>query len=184
MTRNLDARALYFDFLCGIVCDPQESKTYSGLLSSLHRHQFYSLVPNDDNRGEDGKRLRTIFEDEEGHNGLSLCLDDECSVLEMLIGLSFRMENELEDGPEEKTASECFWLLLDNLEISDLDDESYGKYTLVSEEIDEKILCFLERRYDRTGKGGLFPLNFASRDQRKVEIWYQMSEFLLENFDF
>ena len=40
----------------------------------------------------------------------------------------------------------------------------------------------VERRYKRSGEGGLFPLKNAAKDQRKVEIWYQLSSYLLENY--
>jgi hypothetical protein len=37
------------------------------------------------------------------------------------------------------------------------------------------------RTYDRRGHGGLFPLQRSNRDQRRVEIWYQLSEYLLQD---
>jgi hypothetical protein len=33
------------------------------------------------------------------------------------------------------------------------------------------------------GTGGLFPLKMPKVNQRRVEIWYQMSAFIEENFD-
>ena len=61
----------YFEFLCSIV-DEDGSREYDKLLSELHGIDFYSLIPNDDNRGEDGKQLRERFEDEEGAHKASL----------------------------------------------------------------------------------------------------------------
>ena len=34
------------------------------------------------------------------------------------------------------------------------------------------------------GFGGLFPLKHAKKDQRKVEIWYQLQNWLMENYEF
>jgi len=40
------------------------------------------------------------------------------------------------------------------------------------------------RRYSKTGKGGLFPLKHPKKDQTEVEIWYQMQQYVMENFDY
>ena len=32
------------------------------------------------------------------------------------------------------------------------------------------------------GTGGLFPLKRPRVNQRRVEVWYQMSEYLMENY--
>ena len=39
------------------------------------------------------------------------------------------------------------------------------------------------RMFSRDGSGGLFPLRRFDRDQRSVEIWYQMQAWLMENSD-
>ena len=56
----------YFDFLCHLVGRKYE---YSRLLAQLHGVEFYSLVPNDDNRGADGEQLRNNYIDEVGPTG-------------------------------------------------------------------------------------------------------------------
>ena len=40
----------------------------------------------------------------------------------------------------------------------------------------------LAREYSDNGHGGLFPLKNPKKDQRKVEIWYQMTEYINENY--
>jgi hypothetical protein len=37
-----------------------------------------------------------------------------------------------------------------------------------------------DRRYATNGAGGLFPLQNAEQDQRKIELWYQANAYLLE----
>lgn len=173
----------YFNFLCRIV---GKADRYSILLGELSRLTFYPLIPNDDNRCEDGKQLRDRFCDEEGgQHALSLCPDGPCTVLEMLIGLSFRLEFETANSCWEKTPSDWFWILIDNLGLSkarhDPDRGGILRHAEI-EDIRNRIEIFLERRYDDNGYGGLFPLARPKQDQREVEIWYQMSAYILENY--
>jgi len=168
----------YFDFLCDIT---GKTNKYDMLLGKLHRIEFYSLIPNDDNRGADGQQLRETFISEMGPQALSPCEDGPCTVLEMLIGLSFRLEFETAQSRWEKTPSEWFWILIDNLELTWCDNNEFLDMTEVSQ-IDEKVSQMLERTYESDGNGGLFPLKKTKKDQRRVEVWYQMSEYMLENY--
>lgn len=167
----------YFDFLCSML--DGKRVCHDLLLRHLHSIEFYSFVPNDDNRGEDGKKLRDMFKAEMGGAGLT----KPCTVLEMLIGLSFRMEGELEGSPEALRMDECFWTLIENLDLWWCNDGAYypDDGSLAVDECTDRLL---KRTYKRDGKGGLFPLDRTRNDQRKVEIWYQMAEYLLEKFEF
>ena len=167
----------YFEWLTYI---SGMSNGYKRLANILHNVAFYAIVKNDDNRGEDGKVLRKIFENETLFRDYS-CLDHECSMLEMLIGLAIRMESILEDSDEEDRTIKWFWEILSNLKLdkySDIDWNNHESNYNVLETLDN----LLERRYSRSGVGGLFPLKEPKKDQRKVEIWYQLSAYLLENY--
>lgn len=171
----------YFKFLYSIV-DEDGSREYDKLLNELHGIDFYSLIPNDDNRGEDGKQLRERFEDEEGGpQGLSLSHDKPCTVLEMLIGLAYRLEFESANSPWEKTPEEWFWILLDNLGLGWCDNKTLLQMKN-TDIIHQKIGILLDRRYESDGNGGLFPLKNQRKDQRCIEIWYQMSAYIIENY--
>ena len=170
----------YFDFLCNIV-DADVSGEYNKLLGELHGIDFYSLIPNDDNRSEDGKQLRGKFVDEEGPQGLSQSQTGPCTVLEMLIGLSYRLEFESANSRWEKTPEEWFWILLDNIGLGWYDNERFIQLRN-TDEIHIKVGDFLDRHYKSDGSGGLFPLKSPKKDQRRVEIWYQMSAYILENY--
>jgi hypothetical protein len=71
-----------------------------------------------------------------------------------------------------------FRKFLDNLKLRGYTD---AKYT---PEAEDKIKRIIERLVDRTysskGVGGLFPLENAEDDQRKVEMWCQLSSYLAE----
>jgi len=170
----------YFDFLRSIV-DEEDRHDYDKLLNELHQIDFYSLIPNDDNRGEDGKQLRQRFVDEGGPQGLSLSQNEPCTVLEMLIGLAYRLEFESANSRWEKTPSEWFWILLDNLGLGWCDNEHFRQMKN-TDEIHEKIGIFLDRHYKSDGSGGLFPLREPRKDQRRIEVWYQMSAYIMENY--
>lgn len=175
-------RNRYFSFLCDIV-DPDGLGEYDRLLWELQGIKFYSFVPNDDNRAEDGKQLRDKFVDKEGQHALSLCQIGECTVLEMLIGLSYRLEFESLDSSWEKTPDQWFWILLDNLGMTSYHDDTLSQLRNV-DDVRRKVNVLLERGYKRNGAGGLFPLQNPRRDQRRVEIWYQMTDYIIENYPF
>jgi len=171
----------YFEFLCSIV-DEDGSREYDKLLKELHGIEFYSLIPNDDNRGEDGKQLRKKFENEEkGPQSLSLSLNKPCTVLEMLIGLAYRLEFESANSHWEKTPGEWFWVLLDNLGLGWYDNKMFIQMKGATE-INQKVGVFLDRHYKSDGSGGLFPLKEPQKDQRRIEVWYQMSAYIMENY--
>lgn len=138
---------------------------------------FRWSIKNDDNRAEDGLQLRSIFMDEEGWN-TNPYFEESCSVLEVLIALAIRIENDIMwDGETDRT-SKWFWEMYNNLGFNKVDHSDYNFILNV----------FLDRKYDENGVGGLFPLTRSSRkqhkNQRKIEIWNQAQAYLMENYEF
>lgn len=177
MNATLDE--LYLTWLYSLVGDVESkrpSRTYWSLLSQLFCKEFVWLVPNDDNRLEDGRDLRYEFRDtyeieEIDPDWMSL----GCSFLELLIGLSRRLSFEAEGEPRV-----WFWHLLEVLDLYQYNDNNYNK-GLIYERIEDILDTVIWRTYDRDGKGGLFPLRNPEKDQRHVEIWYQMNAYLIEH---
>lgn len=174
MNRPLDE--LYFGWLCSQVADLDEkdpSKRYRNILSELFHTEFIWLVPNDDDRAVDGKELRTGF-----ILDLDLVIEDEgwpdigCSFLELMVGLSHRLSFEA-DGE----ARHWFWKMMENLGLDKISDS----IEFPKEEVDNTLERVMFRNYKRNGEGGLFPLRKANRDQRKVELWYQLGAYVLEH---
>lgn len=164
---------LYFSWLysqVGSVEITNPSRTYWGILRELYTTEFFWIVPNDDNRAEDGKELRYEFLHEENIEHVDKeWLELGCSMLEMMIGLSRRLSFE-DDGEPHL----WFWALMENLDL-----ERYNDNTHIPDGIVYKVLGdVIWRTYDRKGKGGLFPLRRSRQDQTEVELWYQMSEYL------
>ncbi len=167
----------YLDYLYKIV---RKNIPYVRLIQKLFSMEFYSFVPNDDNRVADGLYLRSEFCEKEELHALSFCPDGPCTVLEMLIGLSLRLEFETSQSKYEKTPREWFWILIDNLGLSEFNDEVYTSE--IDQHVENVIQICIDRKYSYLGEGGLFPLKRARSDQRTTEIWYQMSAYLLENY--
>lgn len=174
MTRVLDEQYLIWLYSqVGNVKERNTSLTYWNLLRQMHSIEFIWLVPNDDNRVGDGRDLRYewVTEFHIGARATREWLDRGCSFLEMLIALCRRIAFEA-DGQVDT----WFWHLVDNLGLSGCTDRSnYNVY-----EVDDRIQTVIFRTYQRNGRGGLFPMRHARKDQRDVELWYQMNAYLLE----
>ena len=179
---DFDIEQDYFHWLCEMVHIDQEGTSYWLLAKELHRVKFYSMVPHDENRASDGIELREEYLKEINYpRFVDIC--GECSVFEMLIGLARRMDFETGDPYDFENSvdrtSYWFWEMIDNLDLIAFDDDSYVEYNGM-DEVPKIIENFLERNYSRDGVGGLFPIYRSKEDQRKVEIWYQMNQYLNE----
>lgn len=150
----------------------KSSKTYWRLLRQLYSTEFRYFVPNDENRAEDGKELRNEWAHEQRVNPDEEWLNLPCSFLEMLIALARRMAFQAEETPEF-----WFWHLIRNLNFEGFHDKSGYSHNFVK----RRMAVVNDRLYDFAGNGGLFPLRNPSKDQRKVELWYQMCEYILQD---
>ena len=171
----------YFNWLCSLVKIDEPDNTYFHLARILYDTSFYTINDFDLNRAEDGLDLREEYFSRTREREPVL----PCNVLEMLIALSERMSDDLYD--EENTMYDmtyCFWRMICNLNLDIYTDEIFEYMSFAEEDIRIKLEEFLSRRYDYSGKGGLFPLKNPKKDQRKVEIWYQMNAYLIENYRF
>lgn len=174
---NHDLEEPYLEWLYGLVASSRErakSRTYWTLFKQLNTKEFVWLVPNDDNRIEDGKDLRLEFLHENGETDIDInWLEQGCSMLELLLSLSRHCA--FESGG---TAKHWFWHLIGNLQLEECTDASGYSESAVDEVLDRVIF----RQYDYHGIGGLFPLRNPEQDQREVELWYQLNAYLIERF--
>lgn len=154
-------------------CDAGDLKKYSKLFRILYEMEFYYLIPMDENRALDGIKLRRQYDLD--HKTTLYSSEEPCSVLEMLIALAIRMENDILGDPEDEHPEYWFWQFLDNLGILGYFDDVFGPSA--AQDIEKKVQKFCDREYNYDGKGGIFPQKVAKNDQRKIEIWYQMQEY-------
>lgn len=175
MGRPLDEP--YFDWLYDQVGSDSHTSprgTYMKMLEQLFFKEFVWFIPNDDNRAEDGKELRREFLELNEH----LPWDENwvnigCSMLELFVGLSRRLAFEADGEPRD-----WFWSLIFNVGLEKYNDQRMSRRSL--KDIDDILDRIIFRTYEADGRGGLFPLKGAHVDQRGVELWYQLSAYLLE----
>lgn len=154
------------------------SRTHWSLARQLYKKEFVWLIPNDDNRVEDGRDLRYIFLSESGIDESDVSLEWlslGCSMFEMLIGLARRLSFEADGEPRV-----WFWHLIEILELEQYTDRNYDE--AAEREINDALDRVIWRTYSPDGRGGLFPLHSPTQDQREVELWYQLSSYLVELF--
>lgn len=179
MNRN-GIKNRYFQWLYDKVCSNRYHKdiSYRKLLMQLHSIDFTYSIRKDENRAKDGESLRYRFAREttidEPVDYILDCLDGPCSVLEMMIALAIRCEEDYMDDPAYGNRSaQWFWEMIANLNLGSMEDSRYNKHY-----VDDAIQKFLDRDYDYDGRGGLFRVRNSDVDMRDLEIWYQMCRFI------
>lgn len=180
MRRN-DIPSLYFKWMCDLVCNDKYSRkpSYKKLLKHLNEVEFTYILPMDGNRMYDGINLRYRFGCECGYSDheIALYLDDRpCSVLEMMVALAKRCEDDIMDNPDiGDRVGQWFWNMIVNLGLGPMHDRNFDE-----DYIDDVMYTFLNREYSYDGEGSLFVVKDSKKDMRDVEIWYQMCMYLDE----
>jgi hypothetical protein len=169
---------LYLVWLYAQVEDPNlknPRRTFWGLCRALFTTEFVWFVPNDDARIEDGRELRFEFlMDAEIPEVDAHWIDQGVSYLEMLIALSRRGAFQ-----DDKTVQAWFWLMIRNAGLYECND-SYNE-DFINPLVEEVTTQITHRQYHMDGRGGLFPLKRPKEDQTKIELWYQMCAYIIEN---
>ena len=170
-----DIEQLYFDWLCDKFCGMGIS--YNKLILKLYLTPYHWVLPLDKNRASDGLSLRERFNQEYVKvPNISMFIDKPCSVLEMMIALCVRCEEEYTYSDEEGDRIGLrFWSMLVNLGLGHMDNENYDENIII-----DILRIFMANEYQSDGSGGLFKLS-GNRDATKMEIWSQLMASLLEN---
>lgn len=171
----------YFQWLKSLVGDVHEGKSYLILLRMLHNREFYWVVPLDENRAEDGKALRIAYSRQfpEEENDIMEALIGPCSMLEFLIGMAERMDDDLWNG--RNRTDKWFWELICNVKFDKMDDENFdimGGATY----FDVKIDKIARKNYSKTGNAQLFPSFKTSKSRHLREFWVEMTDYLNEKY--
>lgn len=178
MTRYI-SNIEYFDWMYNLVCDGtyNEGRSYQKLFKHLHKREFRYILEMDANRADDGVELRYRFayDNDYDYESVRRYLGDrECSVLEMMMALAIRCEDDYMGDPDigDRTGK-WFFDMINSLGLKDMYDRRFD-----ADHVDDIIDRFLDRKYKRNGEGGLFTTTDRSRDMRRAEIWYQMCWYL------
>lgn len=166
----------YFEWMYNIACGDRYSKetSFRKLLMHLHDVEFIYYIFRDENRAQEGIDLRYRFGLVSGHDDACDVLNEPCSVLEMILALAIRCEENFMDDPTigDRTA-QWFWGMVVNMGLGGMTDERYDRRF-----VDDIVTRFLERDYEPNGKGGLFTIDNCKYDLREVEIWYQFNWYI------
>ena len=158
----------YFEWLYEIVCDGRFSRhiSFRKLLMHMHDVEFMYVILKDENRAEEGVELRRRFS---GHSQYG-----PCSVLEMILALAIRCEENIMANPDYgNRTGQWFWGMVNNIGLGGMDDSNYDR-----DYVNSVLERFVNRQYEPDGKGGLFTIPNCDRDLREVEIWHQLCWYL------
>lgn len=179
-----DVSNAYFEWLCSLVDNGYSTSrsAYNKLLSFLYDCDFRYSIPRDGNRYEDGINMRYQFSKASGYSQAQIAseLDNKpCSVLEMMVALAVRCEDQIMSNSDFGDRSGVwFWAMVESLGLKDMTDRRFDlQYCSMV------IENFLDRKYAPNGQGGLFHIevfdeNLHFVDLRNYEIWYQAMWYL------
>ncbi|MBQ0089523.1 MAG: hypothetical protein KBT27_09355 [Prevotellaceae bacterium] len=154
--------------------DPERPQRYYELLRYLNDVEFEYGHPMDENRVKDGYDLRDMFLTSTGYPYSFEFEHRTVSVLEVLVALSARCENDIMGDPSvgDRTCT-WFWAMISNLGLDELDNEHFN--VVRCEEI---LRTFMYREYGSDGNGGPFYIPHYTGDLRKLELWVQLNHWL------
>lgn len=149
---------------------------YNALFDTLSHTPFYWIVPMDENRYNDGINLRSLFAYEKNLDPemiFEMLSDQPCSILEMMVALTIRINDIMDDIEQGDRLKSWFWGMIDSLGLYGMTDERYSPIF-----VEAVLKKFLNREYGNDGRGNLFP-NFKDFDSyTKIQIWDQAMYYL------
>ena len=176
----------YYIWLCSSISVDHQGKnhnvSYWLLIKELYNIEFYAVLEKDMNRLDDVLRLRERYA-ECLNNTVTGLYEHSVSVFELILAVAHRVKDAMDDLSHPLTEADVeqwFWHLIRNLELWRFNDTNFNDTS--TKLISNIIYTFLSRKYNPDGQGGLFPIIHPEKDQTKVEIWYQMMAYLLENW--
>lgn len=172
----------YFCWLKRLIGDGYFEENYQKLLWKLYTTVFFYELDYDRNRAADGVYLRKNFLREfriDGPEAVNFEEGSPCSVLEMMVALARKAEDDIMHDPEigDRTGH-WFWVMLENLGLDIYDDIGYNEAS-----VDRILYVFMHHQYaPNGGAGGMFSVRKSCRDMRKTDLWWQLNAFFEENY--
>ena len=167
--------------------DSSRRLSYHKLIMLLWEIEFEPSVGNDHDRAAEGLELRSRYNDilaRKAGEGDFVTPDvraifGECRVLEMLIALSMRMYDLMQDMGIYNSVSRWFWEIMSNVGFDILDDDTWDESdeSAFSNEQFVRYSCdeIMQGFGQAVGKKGGW---FHVEDWDSIEIWYQMHGYL------
>lgn len=168
----------YLSFLTELIDDGIHTE-YSKLLWYFFNIEYrWDPAPKtklDANRAADGVDLRRLYFEQTGYR--SEREGEPCCVLEMMVALSLRVEENIMGEPGHNHLGRWFWEMVENLKLDIYKDENFDQ-----NDVSDIVGNWMSRNYSPDGKGSMFPLKTYNEDQRKLTLWDQMGAYLVENY--
>lgn len=150
-------------------------KGYESLMYQLLKMTFYwsDKFPRDEDRALDGLMLREEYFEDVCPFGIAV----ECSVLEMLVGLAIRIDNEWTGDPVDPRPDIIFWEMIQNLGL-----DGQNNYRFNKDFIKDRVIVWLKRQYQPDGEQSIFPVEKSTKDHRNLTIWEQMLDYINQKY--
>ena len=158
----------YYIWLRDLVGNPDN---YQNLVMQLDKIPYLWIFALDENRAAGGLNLRRKYSYETSTDEEDVRTGD-CTVLEMLIGVAFHMEDQLACD-----VATWFWTMIENLHLDQFDDDNFDPRG-----VEFIVNTWMNRRYCKNGEGSIFPLKDYPGDCRNIDIWSQMNAWINENY--
>lgn len=158
-------------------------RRYTILLRLLHDTEFQWTLMPDEHRESDGRNLRRVFAEEMGCDISNSDLNYPASFLEVVISLARAMDDCILNRPDDYPTGPWtwFWEMMENCGLAAFDNDTAREFPggTLKTVVNDICMRVMLRLYGRDGEGGLFPIPNSPKDQRKIELWYQMNEYIL-----
>jgi hypothetical protein len=166
----------YFNWLYEqVTCtDGSYQPAYTKVSALIHRIAFNDNVPHDSNRTAEARELRTLFTEETGNIPDSDWVVMPVSIFEVLVALV-----KAADFLYGRGMPDWYDIIMRNVGMDHYMDELFEPRHEAA--VNRIWVRINDRAYNPSGHGGLFPLEHPKEDQRKVELWYQLSAYVIEN---
>lgn len=131
----------------------------------------------DENRAKDGVNMRNLFCDAyrlDGEQMQAIFGSKPCSMLEMMIALAVRIEDDFMGTESTNNVPRWFWSMIFSMGLNICSDSCFD-----SNKVDHIILQFIEHKYAPDGRGSLFNIPMHNLDFRNMQIWDQMNQWLI-----
>ena len=163
----------YYRWLC------EKSELEGPLAPFLFETDFKWTDPDDANRAADGIGLREQYADEVGadldpnmKDKLQKSIHGKCCLFELLLSLANHIDAMVNEG-EESMAPDFFHIMLENLKLTDFDEEDYDHDP-------EKCVSVWSNSFlGGCNAATLFP----TKDNKPGTIWQKMNDWVDENTD-
>ena len=170
----------YFEWLCKFVA----GESYRHLLLYLDSVPFEAKHDMDNNRIADGIKLRYKFAEDTGKTveyvENEFDMSSTCSILELIISLAIRIEEDMSDPDYGDRTVIWFWEMIKSLGLYNMMvGEDYEDFLVLNTPTIQTIIeKFINLEYEPSGKGSLFTINNPDVDVRTLDIWYQMGLYV------